>query len=142
MSTEDNKIQLRRFFEQAWNHKDFSVVDEMTDPTYVDHTPGGPPGVPPGPEGFKQLMSAYLAAFPNIQIAVEDVIAEGDKVVVRWTAHGTQTGPLMGIPPTGKAVTLTGITIDRLRDGKVVEGWTNLDILGMLQQLGVVPIPR
>ena len=135
MSTENNKVQLCRFYEQAWNHKDFSVVDEITDSNYVDHTPGSPPGLPPRPEGFKQLMSGYLAAFPDLQITVEDVIAEADKVAVRWTAQRTQTGSLMGISPTGKSVTLTGITFDHLRNGKVVEGWTNLDMLGMLQQL-------
>jgi predicted ester cyclase len=81
----------------------------------------------------------FRAAFPDIHVAVEDVIANGDKVVVRLTFSGTHTGPLMGMPPTGKFVTITGIAIDRIQNGKIVEHWVNRDDLGMLQQLGMIP---
>jgi predicted ester cyclase len=83
----------------------------------------------------------YRTAFPNIHVTIEDQIAEGDKVVTRWTGHGTHQGELMGIPPTNKAVTVTGIAIDRIVAGKIVEHWENFDQLGMLVQLGVVPPP-
>jgi steroid delta-isomerase-like uncharacterized protein len=83
----------------------------------------------------------YRNAFPEIQMTVEDLIAEGDKVVTRWTARGTHQGELMGIPPSGNPVEVTGITIDRIEGGKVVETWANYDALGMMQQVGAVPEP-
>jgi steroid delta-isomerase-like uncharacterized protein len=90
---------------------------------------------------YKQLVTMYLAAFPDLHLTIEDQIAEGDKVVIRWTAHGTHKGNFMGIPPTGKEAVVTGITIDRFANGKTVEAWNNSDDLGLLQQLGVVPAP-
>ena len=83
----------------------------------------------------------YRSAFPDMQLTIEDQIAEGDKVVTRWTARGTHQGELMGIPPTGKQATVTGITVGRVANGKFVESWSNFDALGMMQQLGVVPVP-
>jgi len=90
---------------------------------------------------MKQFVSMYLTAYPDTHFTIEDQIAEGDTVVTRWTARGTHKGPLMGIPPTGKQVTVTGISIGRVVNGKTVEGWSNYDTLGMMQQLGVVPAP-
>ena len=95
--------------------------------------------LPPGPESFKQFVSSYLSAFPDLHYTIEDQIAEGDRVVTRWTAVGTHKGELMGIPPTGQQAVVTGITINRFVGEKVVEGWNNWDGLGMMQQLGVVP---
>ena len=83
----------------------------------------------------------YRSAFPDIQFTIEDLIAEGDKIVTRYTARGTHRGDLQGIPPTGRQVTVTGIIISRFANGKFVEGWLDFDALGMLQQLGVIPAP-
>ena len=92
-------------------------------------------------EQYKQLVTMYFSAFPDLHLTIEDQIAEGDKVVTRWTARGTHQGPFMGIPPTGKRAVVTGIAIDRFANGKFVENWNNGDDLGLLQQLGVVPVP-
>lgn len=141
MSTEDNKALSRRFFQEFWDQKNLSVADELMATDHVDHTPGSPPGLPPGPEGFKQFASVYFAAFPDLRLTIEDMVAEGDEVVTRWTSHATHTGNFIGIPPTGKSTSITGITINRIVEGKAVETWTNFDMLGLLQQLGVVPAP-
>ena len=141
MSTEENKVLGRRFFQEFWIQKNLAVADELLAANFVDHTPGSPPGLPPGPEGHKQFGSLYFAAFPDIRATIEDMVVEGDRVVTRWRVQGTNTGSLFGMPATNKSATLTGITISRLVNGKVVETWTNFDTLGMLQQLGVVPAP-
>lgn len=136
MSTEENKANVRRSFEEGWNQGNIAVYDELTSPNYVGHDPAM---TVQGIEGLKQFVSMYLTAYPDTHFTIEDQIAEGDTVVTRWTARGTHKGPLMGIPPTGKQVTVTGITIDRFANGKGVESWSNYDALGMLQQLGVIP---
>jgi steroid delta-isomerase-like uncharacterized protein len=141
MSAEENKTLVRRFFQEFWDQKNVAVADDFIAANHVDHTPGSPPGLPPGPEGFKQFASVYFTAFPDLRITIEDQIAEGDKVVTRWTTHGTNTGSLFGMPATNKSAIITGITVDHMVDGKTVETWTNFDALGMLQQLGVVPAP-
>jgi len=97
--------------------------------------------VPPGTAGIKQFISIYRTAYPDTHFTVEDQVAEGDKVATRWTATGTHRGELMGIAPTGKRVTVTGIAITRVTNGKIVETWNNFDALGQLQQLGVIPVP-
>lgn len=139
MPTEDNKALARRFFQEFWDQKNVTVADELVAANHVDHTPGSPPGLPPGPEGFKQFASVYFAAFPDLRITIEDMVAEGDKVVTRWTTQATHKGNLMGIPPTGKQVIITGITINQIAGGKAVETWTNFDMLGLLQQIGAIP---
>ena len=100
------------------------------------------PGLPPGLEGVKQMVTMTRTAFPDVQSIIDDVIVEGDKVAVRWTVRGTHRGELRGMPPTGKQVTLTGITISRFAGGKVVERWDGYDRLGMYQQLGLIPAPE
>ena len=139
MSAQDNKAQASRFFEEFWGQKNLAVADELIAANHVDHTPGSPPGLPPGPAGFKQFGSVYFTAFPDLHITIDDQVAEGEMVVTRWTSHGTNTGSLFGMPATNKSATITGITISRIVDGKAVETWTNFDNLGMLQQLGVIP---
>lgn len=139
MSIEDNKALARRFFQEFWDQKNLVVANELIAATHVDHTPGSPPALPPGPEGFKQFASIYFAAFPDLRLTIEDMVAEGDTVVTRWTSHATHAGNLMGIPPTGKSTTVTGITINRIAGGKAVETWTNFDMLGLLQQIGAIP---
>jgi steroid delta-isomerase-like uncharacterized protein len=139
MSAEDNKALVRRFFEEFWDQKNLAAADELLASNHVDHTPGSPPELPHGPEGFKQFGSVYFTAFPDLHLTIEDMVAEGDTVVTRWTSHGTNTGSLFGMPATNKSATITGITINRIVDGKAVETWTNFDNIGMLQQLGVIP---
>ena len=138
MSTEDNKTNVRRFIEEGWNQGNTAVFDELFAADYLGHDPNGPLH---GPEGFKQYFATYRSAFPDTHLTIEDQIAEGDKVVTRWTATGTHQGPLMGIVPSGKHVTITGITITRIASGKAVEDWVNFDTLGMLQQIGAIPAP-
>ncbi len=136
MSTEDNKALVRRGLEEVWNQKNLATLDELVAPDYVVHNASM---TVHGLEQYKQFISMFLTAFPDFQSTIEDMIAEGDKVVTRWTARGTHQGAFMGISPTGKQVVVTGITIDRFVNGKFVEAWNNGDDLGVLQQLGVVP---
>ena len=138
MSTEQNKAMDRRVYEEVWNGGSLAVIDELVAANYVDHDQE-PPGALEGVEGLKQSVTMYRSAFPDVHFTVEDQIAEGDRVVTRWTARGTHQGAFMGIPPTGKQAMVTGISITRVASGKVVEGWTNFDALGLLQQLGAGP---
>ena len=141
MSAEDNKALVRRFYEDAWNKHNPQVVDAIYSADFVDRSPDIA-GIPHTREGQRQFMAVYLRAFPDASITVEDQLVEGDKVVTRWTGHGTQTGEFMDIPPSGKSVAVAGVRIDRFSGGKIVEGWTFFDQLGMLRQLGAVPAPR
>ena len=138
MSLEDNKMLLRRFFE-AWNEGKLDDCYALLAPEIVDHAV--PPGFPPGLEGVKQSTALVRNAFPDGQFTIEDLIAEGEEVMVRWTVRATHTGNFFGIPPTGKQVAVAGIDIARIADGKAVEHWRIFDQLGLLQQLGVVPAP-
>ena len=137
MSADANKEIVRRLGVEPWEGN-IGVIDELVTPDYVGHDPSQPEDMR-GPEGVKQFVTTYLTAFPDGRITIDEQLAEGDHVASHWTGRGTQQGDLMGIPPTGKQVTVTGITISRVKDGKVVEEWTNWDTLGLLQQLGVVP---
>ena len=139
MLTEANKASVRRFYDEAFNKKNRAAIDEFIDPNQVDHA--APPGTPGGLAGAKQTIGMYLTAFPDLHFTVEDMIADGDKLVARLTVRGTQQGAFMGIPPTGKHVTVTAIDISRMAGGKSVEHWIEMDTLGMMQQLGVIPAP-
>jgi steroid delta-isomerase-like uncharacterized protein len=136
MSTEDNKALVRRFYEEVINQKNLALVDELCTTTHVYHNP---PTTLHGREEFKHLLSLYFTAFPDARLSVEDQIAEGGKVVMRYAFRGTHQADLMGIPPTGKQVTVTGMIITHIVNGTFEEGWLNFDALGMLQQLGVIP---
>ncbi len=136
MSAEENKALTRRGVEEVWNQKNLAIVDELGAPDYVSHNPAM---TTHGLEQYKQLVTMYFSAFPDLHLTIEGQIAEGDKVVTRWTARGTHQGSFMGIPPTGKQTVVTGITIDRYVNGKATESWNNIDDLGLLQQLGVIP---
>ena len=140
MSTEENKAVVRRFFDEVCNERKLNVADELVAATHTLHDPSIP-GVEPGPEGMKQTIAVYQNAFNDAHWAVEDMVAEGDKVVTRWTGHGTHTGELPGIPQTGKQVNVPGIWIFRIAGGKIAESWDVWDTLGMMQQLGVIPVP-
>jgi len=140
MSTEQNKTVSRRIFEEVWNKGNLSVIDETSASNLVNHFT--PPGMPAGAEGFKQFAKVYRAGFPDLHFTIDDMIAEGDKVVTRYTATGTNKGEIFGMPATGKKATVTGMTIARYdANGKSAEVWVNFDQLGLLQQLGVVPTP-
>ncbi len=134
---QEMKSLTRGLIEEVWNHGNLGVVDELVDASYVGHPSGAD-----GPEGYKQYFVALRAAFPDIRFSVEDEIAEGDKVAVRWKATGTHQGEYAGIPPTGKRGVISGMTTFHIADGKAVECWTNLDELGMLRQLGVLPLSQ
>jgi predicted ester cyclase len=138
MSTEDNKALMRRFLEEVFNKQNPAAIDEFISPNHVDHTL--PPFLPTTPEGTKRAIGMFLTAFPDVQLTVEDMIAEGDKVVTRYTSRGTQKGAFMAIPPTGKQMMVSSIIIARFADGKIVEEWGLDDQVGMLQQLGLIPI--
>lgn len=140
MSTTANKQLVARWYEEVYNRGDLAVADAIFAADYVNHEPTAPPGGwPRGPEGPKAIVGTYRTAFPDVHFTIDEQLADGDKVVTRWTAHGTQTGPLMGLPPTGKSVAITGISIERVADGEIAETWVNFDLLGLMTQLGFVP---
>ncbi len=137
MSTEENKAIARRYFE-GLDKADLTIADELFSPDHVTYMPGSPPM---NGEGWKQGVSMFSSAFPNLHHTLEDQIAEGEKVATRFTLRGTHQGPFFGIPPTGKQVHVTGITIHRIVNGKIVEQRVEMDMLGIMQQLGVIPAP-
>ncbi len=138
MSTEDNKAIIRRQYEEAIGKQNLDLLDELIGPDYVSHDPTLPEPIR-GVEGLKEYARGYFTAFPDLQFTIEEQIAEGDTVVTRWTASGTHEGELFGIAPTGKRTTTTGVSIERLANGKIVESHDEWDALGLMQQLGVVP---
>ena len=142
MLSETNKAVARRFFDEVWNKGNLAVLNEIIAKDHVSSGPGTLPGLPTGPEGTKQLVTMYRNAFPDLRFTIEEQIAEGDKVVTRWTADGTHQGELAGIPPTNKTSTVTGVAVDRIANGKVVESWGIFDQFGMMQQLGLIPTPE
>ena len=137
MSTDESKALVRREYEQGVNKKDFDVRDGTLAGNYLGHFPGVPPIQ--GIEAFKQFTSGFFTAFPDLQTTIEDLIAEGDKVAVRQTWRGTHTGDFLGIPPTGKQVVFSSTEFYRVAGGKLAEEWVELDMLGLLQQLGAIP---
>jgi steroid delta-isomerase-like uncharacterized protein len=139
MSIEANKEVVKRFVEEVQNQHNMEVVDQLFAADYNDHASG--PGMVPGKEGFKQFYGMMVQSFPDIHATIHDQIAEGDKVVTRKTFRGTQTGEYMGVPPAGKQIELSVIDIFRIADGKIAEHWMQADILGMMQQLGMLPPP-
>lgn len=139
MSVEENKILVCRTVEEAWNRGNLSVVDEHLSPDYIHHNL--PRGMPHDREGYKQTIRMHRQAFPDFHLTIEDVVAEGDKVVLRFKWSGTHKGEYLGIPPTGKQITVTAICIHRIEGGKVVEQWAEVNVMGMMQQLGVLPPP-
>ena len=142
MLSDTNKTVSRRFLEEVWNKRNMAVLNEIIANDHVNSGPGTLPGLPTGPEGSKQFVQVYLNAFPDVHFTIDDQIAEGDKVVTRWTASGTHKGELAGIPATGKSSTVTGINVERIMNGKIVESWGIFDQFGMMQQLGVIPMPE
>ena len=134
MTTEANKVSAQRMVDEVVNAGNFALIEELLAPDFINHDV--PPGVSPTREGTKALIAMLREAFPDLHATVDDVIAEGDKVVQRTTARGTMTGAMMGMPPSGKSATWQQIHILRFANGKQVEHWAVIDQLGMLQQLG------
>jgi steroid delta-isomerase-like uncharacterized protein len=139
MSTEDNKAIVRRYIHEAWNKGNVAVIDDLMSPEYTRHVSGCP--TPLTRESHKKRILQIHRALPDLSMTVEDMIAAGDRVVCRVTLRGTQHGTFMGIPATGRHVTITGIDIARVIDGRVVEHWAEMDTLGLIKQLGALASP-
>ncbi len=138
MSVEENKAVVRRFnagVQQFFQTGDLSGLDEICAPDFVHHGPG----IPPDLEGFKQMVPVFRSAFSDVEVDIDDLIAEGDRVVDRITVRGTHSGDFMGIPPSGIRWEMQEIHIARIVDGKIAERWTMFDMAGLLQQLGGIP---
>lgn len=140
MSTEENKALTRRIFEEGVNQNKPSVFDELFAPNFAIHD--APFGAQRGPEGFRQLIGMFRTGFPDLRVTIEEELAEGDRVIHRGYATATHKGDFQGIPPTGKQVKINYIDIWRVANGKMVENWVQMDLLGLMQQLGVVPTPK
>ena len=140
MSNDQNKALIRRLMEEVFNQGNTSLVDELFVPDFVEHEEL-PPGTPPGIDAVKTLPIVFRSAFPDFQITIDDVIAEGEKVVVRSTWSGTHEGEFMGIPPSGKSVSFGVYDTIRIAGGKVVEHWGQMDNMSLMQQLEVIPAP-
>jgi steroid delta-isomerase-like uncharacterized protein len=134
MVTDQTKAVYRRFIQEVFNEGRLDMLDEVLSRSYIYHD--APPGTPPGSEGIKQIISMCRAAFPDLEITIEDQVAEGDKVCSRTTMRGTHRGDIFGIPATGKAVTMTGLTMVRMADSRLVESWVKNDVMGLMSQLG------
>jgi len=136
--SEQNKTNVRRLFEELWNKGNLPVANELIAPNYIHHD-ASTPDVGRGPESEKKRVTLYRNAFPDIRFTVEDLLAESETVVARWSCRGTHKGELNGIAPTNKQFNITGVSIARFTNGKMFEGYVNWDALGLMQQLGVVP---
>ena len=141
MTAEQNKDLVRHWFARI-DTGNPAVVDEFLATDYADYNPPPYPTTNEGREAARDRFHLALQVFSDFEHHIEDMIAEGDKVVTRITTVGTHTGELLGIPPTGKRVTMRGIAIHRIKDGKLVEHWAQFDALGLLQQLGAIPAPE
>jgi len=137
---EDNKILVRRLVEEVLNKGDVAPLDQLLADNYINHSL--PPGVPPSRDGFAGLVKTVSGAFPDAQVTIEDMVAEGDRVMFRDTTTGTQAGPFQGVPASGKKIAWTEMHLFRIENGKIVEHWMQIDQLGMMMQLGAIPAPR
>ena len=135
MANAENEAIARKGID-VFNTGDMSLIDETSAPDAVGHDPANGEDLM-GPEAFKGLVKMYRDAFPDLNMRVEQMISDGDFVVTRWSSRGTNSGSLGGMPPTGKFAASSGITIDKIADGKIVESWTQWDNLGLMTQLGI-----
>jgi len=121
VTLEDNKALVRRLFEEVFPSGDLAVVHDLVAPDIIDHDPM--PGQPPGAEGIEYVISVMRTAQPDLRFTVDDLLAEADRVAVRWTMRGTNTGPMLSQPPSGEPVEMTAVVIFRIADGKIAERW-------------------
>ena len=131
-----NKVLVHRFVEEVINRGNARLLSELVGPDHVRHAPDGDLY---GPEGVRADLGEWRTGFPDAVVALEDLIAEGDKVVSRFVIRGTHAGPALGVPATGRRVAVAGVAIDRVRDGRLVESWISLNTLGLLRQLDALP---
>jgi steroid delta-isomerase-like uncharacterized protein len=136
MTTESYADIIHRWVEQGWNGGKLGLVDELFAESYVLHAGGQDTS---GREAFKQFVATYRTAFPDFHVTIEEMVAEGDRVVWRFMVRGTHTGPLMGLPPTGRSMSIDGIVLSRFADGFWAEDYATWDALGMMQQLDAIP---
>ena len=132
---EENKALVRRYYQEVLTGRDRDLLARLLDSAFVSHVSGGPAA---GAGAYTAAVAATHAAFPDLVVTVHDQVAEADKVVTRWSATGTHAGGFVGVPATGRQVTVTGIHIHRVRRGRLIEHWEELDLLGMLRQLGAL----
>ena len=137
----EREALARRYFEDAFSEGRLDVLDEVMSDDFVPHDPQVNLGALRGPAAGRSVIETYRSAFPDLRMSIEDVIEQGDRVVIRWVATGTHSGELNGLAPTDRAVTVSGTTIQRVAGGRVAEAWTNWDTLGLLQQIGAAPAP-
>jgi steroid delta-isomerase-like uncharacterized protein len=137
MSEQSRAVVLAWF--RTFNDRDFPAEEAARAADFVAHVPGAP--APLDGAGWKAFIGAFLSGFPDFRIEIEDVLAEGDRVAVRWAFNGTHTGDFLGVAPSGKRVHMDAVEINRVAGGKVAEHWVALDQLGLLQQLGALPAP-
>jgi predicted ester cyclase len=135
VSAKENEAIVRRFLDEAYNKGNLGIGDELLTADCVFYTPSAVPGI----GGWKRYAAAFLSAFPDLSITLDDVVAQGSKVAARWTAAGSHQGSLRGIAPTGNRVSWVGIAIYKLADGKICEVWGVNDALGIMQQIGAIP---
>jgi steroid delta-isomerase-like uncharacterized protein len=138
MSTQNQAI-AQRLIEEVWNGRRLEVVDELLAPTFSNHDPNTP-DLGTGPEGYKKLVNLYTTAFPDLRFSIEEMVSDEDTLVMRWRSSGTHKGDLGGIAPTNKKIVVEGITINHIQNGKILDQQVSWDALGMMQQLGVVPL--
>jgi steroid delta-isomerase-like uncharacterized protein len=139
MSIEMNEQLLRQWVDEGWNNGNLSLVNHIFSPNHIMHDPSLPEQKLVGQEPFKSFVGSLRSAMPDLRVTIEDVVAQGDKIAWRWTITGTQKGEVMGIPPSGNPVKVTGIIISRFENGKWAEDYVSWDVLGFLQQIGAFP---
>ncbi|MBN1148251.1 MAG: ester cyclase [Anaerolineales bacterium] len=137
---EEHEILLTRWFEELWNKKNYEVAQKLLHSDFVDHANGNQAGQ--GVAGVVETVRSWHSGFPDGRMTLEDVYTDGDKAVVRTTFRGTHNGPFGGVAPSGKKVTVTSIGIERIADGKIAESWGDLNLLGVMQQIGAIPSPE
>lgn len=136
MGIAENKALIRKIFDQGMNQRDGQVFDECLTADFVNHDMPAPT---PGPEGFRQVLGMFQSAFPDMHVTVEEILAEGDKVVTRGVFTGTHKGEFMGLPPSGASIQVKFIDIWRIENNRAAENWVRLDQVGLMQQVGALP---
>jgi len=134
----NNKVIVRRLYEEVWNKRRLELVDEIISPSHALHDPNVS-GSAVGPEAYKRQVTRFITAFPDLRLTIEDIVGENEKLAVAWTISGTHKGEFMGIPATNKKVSVDGITINHIVNAKIMDSYISWDAWGMMQQLGVVP---